>query len=575
MSMTPVSARSELSDTLPLPTYVPEADHASGTDEDSRPLYSRVREGVIWSGATTLLLRFANITITAVVAHILDPRDFGIYAVALTAYAIVASIGQLGVSSCLIRADLDIDSLAPTVVTVSLVTSAILAGLMAVFAAPVATALGSAAGVNAVRVMAIAIMLSGIFAVPCTQLVRDFKLKKQFIANVISFVPTAGILLFLAKSGSGAMAFAWSRVLGEVIEGSIVIASVPRNYLPGFDRKALPVLFRFGLPFAGANLVNYILLNVDYMFVGHLLGAVLLGVYVLAYNVSTWPGSLLGGVLNNVSMPAISRVKHDPELLKQAITQAFRAVSLVVMPVCAMTMTLSRPLILTLYGSQWGGAAKVLSVLSLYGAISISGVLFANILAGLGTTRWMLVVQLVWIGTLVPAMALGVRADGIVGAGIAHVVVIAAIVLPTYLFTLKRTTGVSLTSLARAVTPALFASGAAGAAALFASLEFGSPLARLIAGLAAGGTVYFLAAAPQVIDIAMRGQSMNPRIERVLRRYRNMTLLIRMNGRAKHRTGEGVRTRSNEEHVGKHRRAASGARDGQPVSAEMAQQRSA
>lgn len=543
MSIAPVSAHSELSDTRPLPAYVPDIDYAEETNEESRPLYSRIRQGVIWSAATTLLLRFANITLTAVVAHILDPRDFGIFAVALTAYAIVASVGQLGVSSCLIRADLDIDSLAPTVVTISLVTSAILAGLMAVFAAPVATALGSSDGVNAVRVMAIAIMLSGIFEVPCSQLVRDFQLKKQFIANVVSFVPTAGILLFLAKSGSGAMAFAWSRVLGEVIEGGIVMASVPKNYLPGFARKALPVLFRFGLPFAAANLVNYILMNVDYVFVGHLLGAVLLGVYVLAYNVSTWPGSLLAGVLNNVSMPAISRVKHDPELLKHAITQALRAISLVVMPVCAMTMALSGPLVLTLYGSQWGGATKVLSVLSLYGAISITGVLFANILAGLGMTRWMLIVQLVWIGELVPAMALGVRADGIVGAGIAHVVVIAATVLPTYLFAVKRATGVSLISLARAVLPALFASAAAAAAARFASLEFGSPLARLMVGLAAGGTVYVLAAGPQVIDIAMRGQSANPFVERVLRGYRNGTLLIGMNWSAKHRAG-------------KHRRAA-------------------
>jgi lipopolysaccharide exporter len=537
--MTPVTAHNELSDTAPLPRYVPDTDEPAYVpvpeDSDSHTLYSRIRQGVVWSAASTLLLRFANITLTAIVAHILDPRDFGIYAVALTAYAIVASIGQLGVSSCLIRADLDINFLAPTVVTISLITSAILAGAMAIFAAPVATALGSAAGVNAVRTMSIAIMLSGIFAVPCTQLVRDFKLKKQFIANVISFVPTAAALLLLAKSGSGAMAFAWSRVLGEVIEGSVVIASVGKNYLPGFNRRALPVLFKFGLPLAGANFVNYILLNVDYVFVGHLLGAVMLGVYVLAYNVSTWPGSLLGGVLNNVSMPAISRVKHDPERLKRAITDALRAVSLVVMPVCAMTIALSRPLILTLYGSQWGGAAKVLSVLSLYGAISISGVLFGNILAGLGRTRWMLLTQLIWICVLVPAMALGVHMDGIVGAAIAHVVVITAIVLPTYLVAIRRTTGVEMSSLARAIWPALVASAAAGAAAWFASMGFGSALARLIVGLLAGGIVYVLFAAPQVITIAFRGKDANPYAERVLRGYRHGALLIGFPGHARHR----------------------------------------
>ena len=356
MNITVAPPRSEASD-LHLP------------QSDSPPLSARIRRGALWSVASSLLMRVANIAVTAVVAHILDPQDFGVFAVALTAYAIVSSIGQLGVSSCLIRADLDIDSLAPTVVTVSLITSALLAFVMAAFARPIAAALGSADGVGSVRVMALAVLLAGAFAVPCTQLVRDFKLDKQFLANVISFVPTTAVLFFLAKSGSGAMAFAWSRVLGQLIEGIVLIMCVPKNYRPGFARDALPVLFRFGLPFACANFINYILLNIDYALIGHLMGAVALGVYVLAFNVASWPGSLLGTMLNNVTMPAFSRVKHDADLLKKAIASALRAVSLVVMPICGMTMALARPLILTLYGAQWESAIRTFGTVSVWSYI--------------------------------------------------------------------------------------------------------------------------------------------------------------------------------------------------------------
>jgi len=111
--------------------------------------------------ASTVVLRFSNILITAVVAHILAPRDFGVFAVALTAFAIVSAIGELGVASCLIRADLDIDSLAPTMATVSMATSALLAAAMAVFARPIAAALGSPYAAGAVRVMALAVILTG------------------------------------------------------------------------------------------------------------------------------------------------------------------------------------------------------------------------------------------------------------------------------------------------------------------------------------------------------------------------------------------------------------------------------
>ena len=231
--------------------------------DDPRELSADVRRGALWSIGSTILLRLASILTTAIVARILNPRDFGVFAVALTAYAIISAIGELGVAACLVRADLDLDSLAPTMATISLATSAVLAFAMAAFARPIAAALGSAAAAGPVRVMALAVLLVGVFAVPGAQLVRDFKQDKLFLANVIGFVPSTVVVILLAKSGQGAMAFAWSRVAGQAFTGLVFIASVPKVYWPGLTRSALLLLVRFGLPLAGANFVNYILLNVQ------------------------------------------------------------------------------------------------------------------------------------------------------------------------------------------------------------------------------------------------------------------------------------------------------------------------
>ena len=256
---------------------------------DSRSLSASVRRGALWVVASNALLRLANVLITAVVAHILSPHDFGVFAVALTAFAIVSSLGELGVSACLMRADLDIDHLAPTVATVSIFSSAVLGGAMAVFARPIAAALGSAAAVGPIRVMSLAVFTVGAFAVPNSQLIRDFKQDKIFLANAIGFVVSTVLLITLAKAGGGALAFAWSMVVRQFVMGGVLVAVAPRHYRPGLARSALSVILRFGLPLAGANFVNYILLNVDYAFVGHLLGAAELGVYMLAFTVASWP----------------------------------------------------------------------------------------------------------------------------------------------------------------------------------------------------------------------------------------------------------------------------------------------
>ena len=96
-----------------------------------------------------------------------------------------------------------------------------------------------------------------------------------------------------------------------------------------------------------------------------------LGVYVLAFTMAFLPNSILGAVINNVSMPAFSRVKHDPALLKNSIATAVRGVSLIVIPMSAMTVALARPLVLTVYGAKWAAAVNVLVVLAFYGTVFI------------------------------------------------------------------------------------------------------------------------------------------------------------------------------------------------------------
>src|ERR1700761_5710545 len=75
-----------------------------------RSLGSNVRSGAIWSVSSTIFLRLASIGITAIVARLLNAHDFGVFAVATTVFTIVSAFGEFGVTSCLARADLDVDS---------------------------------------------------------------------------------------------------------------------------------------------------------------------------------------------------------------------------------------------------------------------------------------------------------------------------------------------------------------------------------------------------------------------------------------------------------------------------------
>jgi lipopolysaccharide exporter len=469
-----------------------------------RTLSSDVRRGAIWNMAETMLLRLSSIGITAIVARIMDPRTFGVFAVASTVFIIVSALGNFGVASCLARADLDLDSLAPTMVSVSLLTSAALAAVMVLYARPIAAALGSADAADPVKVMAIAVMLAGIFATPTAQCVREFKQNKIFLGNAIATIPSTAVLLILATSGDGAMAFAWSRVTGQLIAGLVVLFSAGKRYLPGIARGAISILLIFGIPLAAADFVSYVLQNVDYALIGRFLGPVALGTYVLAFNVASWSTTLLGGVMTGVSMPAFSRVKHDPERLQNAMVSGIRVVALIAVPLCTLVVVLAHPLVLTIYGPRWSGSATVIPVLAIYGMIAIVCLYFSSILVALGKTKVILGTQLLWLCTLAVAMWIGVRNFGIVGAAVAHVVVITLLVLPCYVFAVRRAAHVRMSRLVLAVLPIMAAGLMCAAVAGLAAGCCSSPLLALLAGAVFGGTAYLLLVFPQAVPLFRR-----------------------------------------------------------------------
>ena len=453
-------------------------------------LGQQIKAGAAWTAGTTMLMGIANIGIMAIVARLVSPYDFGVFGLAVAAFAFLVTLSELGVSAAIARSDLDLDEIAPTVATIAIVTSLILAGFLSGFAGPISNALGNAAVAAPLRVLSICIVLNGVFAVPNWQLHREFKQRRVFLAHVIAFFPTNAMLIVMALQADGALAFAWSRVVGQIAMGLVVLFSVSRRYWPGLRKSWLAPLLRFGLPLALANLLSQVLLNVDYVFVGRMLGTETTGVYVLAFNVANWSGVVLASMLNSVVIPSFSRIKDQHADLPGALARATSTVALIAAPIGSLTLALSFPLITTVYGTKWSEAAPILSVLSVYGVINVICLLFANVVTAMGRSGVLLGVQIAALMALVPALFVGIIVFGVVGAGVAHIAVICLVTLPAYLIAVRRSTATGLVVLLGAVLPPLAAGVVCGVAAWAMALLPANAIYKLAAGGVTGVLVY-------------------------------------------------------------------------------------
>ncbi|GAB3041675.1 oligosaccharide flippase family protein [Parafrigoribacterium mesophilum] len=445
-----------------------------------------VRRAIAWSSLSNLVLRVSSLAVGIVLARLLSPEEFGIYAVALTVQTILMTIADLGLSADLIRSE-NPERKAPTVATLGITVGVLLTAGMMVTCQALADSLGSPDAAGTIAVLAITLVLGGAGVVPYAMLQRRFAQKQLFAISVADFVVGTSITIGLVLLGWGVIGLAIGRVVAQSL--TLLLQFVFARVRPkfGFDRSLVRQVLAFGLPIAGANLISWALLNVDNVVISRIAGPTALGFYVLAFNISSWPMSAIGQVVRSISLPLFARSvgKNKHTVLADTTALAWAAT----LPAGAFLALLSAPIIVVVYGPKWLPAAQVLAALGMFGALRALFDLFAAYLLARGASRSVLWTQVIWVAALVPALIAATGWLGIVGAGWVHLAVAVVFVLPAYLIALHRT-GIELAGLARACWPPIAAMIPASAAVLLVSTQSDAALWQFLLGGLSGGAVY-------------------------------------------------------------------------------------
>ena len=476
-------------------------DVSADSLRDDGSLGRRARRGAIWTGASALLLRFSNVFVMMIVARIIAPAELGVYAIAIAVYGFIVCLGTWGVGAAIGRSDLDLDKLAPTVTTIAACGGCLTAGLMVVSAGPFSSALGVPEAAGAIRILAIAVALQGLFVVPTGQNQREFRQSVVFRGNAFGLIGSSATLLLLVTVLPGAEAFAWSRVVAHLIACLTIVLSLNKRYRPGWNADYVMPLLRFGVPAALGWLLAELVLNIDYVIVGREMSTADLGDYMLAFNIASWPTAVLGAVVAQIVLPAFSAVRIGGGNLGLTVSRAIRTAGLVAFPIAAFTCAFAYPLIEILYGARWLGAAPVLRLLALYGVLYVFGLLFDNIMIAAGKTFAMFAVQLAALVALVPALLVGVHLGGLIGVGIGHIVVVLVVTMPVYLVATRRVTGAGVGVALRAFSRPAFAALSAAGVALLATHLLGPAIGKLVVAGVVGLIVYAAIAGPALLEL--------------------------------------------------------------------------
>jgi len=460
-------------------TAVP-ADGAAGEGGAGaavRTIGRKAGRGLRWSLLGNVVMKAGSFVMSLVLARLLAPEDFGVYAVALAATQFVMMIKDIGIIAATVQWRGRLAEMAPTATTLALVSATTLYAVFWAGAPPFATLAGNPDAAPVVRILTAVILVEGVTAVRSGALMRRFQHDRLSGAILAGFTVNAAVAITLAANGAGPYSFAWGQLSGAVVTGVVVLAAARVPFRLGFDRAVAGRLLRFGIPSAAGTGLEGVLLNVGYVIVGAVLDEELLGYYLLAFNISSWVPGLIGTAIRYVSIPGFSRLaERDAATLQEGVARSVPLLVAAVLPVAVLMATLAHPIVVFLYGAKWEMSAGVLRFLAVLMLARMLTSFAFDILTSQGATKATVWMNLGYGVALVPAIIAGAHLDGIRGAAIGNAAAAVFVALPLAALALRRT-GLRLGPVLPALARPLLGGVACGVVALGAS-----SLARWLGG---------------------------------------------------------------------------------------------
>ena len=475
---------------------------------------ARIKSALFWRSGSQIISQMISWVVTLAVIRLLDPADYGLFAMTQVILNFATFLSGSGLVSALVQSEtLDSHKLRQAF-GIMLLLNGGLAIAQLLIAPWAADYYDQPMVANLLRVQALLYLSTPFISIPEALMGRALDFRRPALVNLIAAAASAAVALTGALAGWGVWTLVFAPMAGFWVKAAGYVLATGFRPIPSFDFRGTGAMVAYGASLLGGQLFWIIQSQADIFIGGRMLDPHHLGLYAEALFLTQIFVSKFIPPLNDVAFPAYARMQKDPGRIAWSFCKAVRLLLLISCPVYLGMAVTAQPLVETLFGQKWLEMAPLVSVLALAMPFMTLQVMFApvsNALGRPGTTARIAAVGAV----LMPvAFLCGIRfgAIGLAWAWLAAFPILAAVTARIA----GRPMGLRFTDLIRAAAPGVGCSVLmAVAVALLDSLLPPLPaMMRLSILVPAGGLAFLLA-----LMLCARGSLMEL-VNLVLRRTR-------------------------------------------------------
>lgn len=420
-------------------------------------LKAKTVSGFKWLVVNNVLQRVISVATFAVLARILEPSTFGLFAMAFIAIDGLSLFKSFGLDGGIIQKKDAPEKAYHTAFFIIAAMGSLLA-LICFALAPLIGAFFSNGELGSiVRALGVVFIVSGFGRVPSAILTRHLRFRLISIVALVGAIVNSVFAILFALMWQNV----WSLVGAYVIRHSTM--AVLSWYFSGyrlkreFDWGLAGELFGFGKFLIGLSALSYLWGNISNMVIGKLLGVAAVGYYTLAANIGNFINSHFTNVISRVMFPAYSALQNDRESVAHAYLKVVKFVMMLTLPYSVALICLAQEFTLTIYGEKW---LSIVPVMRFLGFVQMAAPIYftgSPVFQGCGRPDYDFKLNGISLLFFVPMMAVLTHRFGLMGT-VAAAIVNIWVFTPISVYYVHKIIGFSFAQFFKQLVPALLCS---------------------------------------------------------------------------------------------------------------------
>jgi len=323
----------------------------------------KIKKGIVWTAARQMILRPASFIANIILARLLFPEDFGIFAMAVSISSFIQILGNMGITSFLIYTQEDIKECADASFWMSLTVGLAMFLLQSAIAPFVAGFYKTQMVTKLMTVSALGYVMSPFVNIHIALLRKNLEFKKQNLLEIVSALLAMTISVIFALNGFRV----WSFVLADILSRPLMIYLYWKycSWRPSFDLRLAywKKVFGYGKHILGMGIFEELKNQSGNIVVGRLIGAKMLGFYSFAFQKVAFPLTEIAFLVGMIFQPAFSKLEKSNTEFKDLFFKSNRLVAILVYPIVLGLVAVAHEFIGVFYGSKWLFSVPILKIM--------------------------------------------------------------------------------------------------------------------------------------------------------------------------------------------------------------------